>query len=115
QVGVCKYEQAACECFLHKLFGECVELPRLHCRSDDEFDREISSARKWRWRQRNNPDARNFRQRSNRLDQELLRGLLPLAPRLRYHAAETASGRRDLENTLALRERVINVIDLVGE
>ena len=56
-----------------------------------------------------------FDKRPGGFEQQLLRGLLALAPRLGHHAAEAAGRRRDLENALALRERVIDVVNLVGE
>ena len=46
---------------------------------------------------------------------KLLCCLLPLAPRLGHHAAETAGRRSDLKDALALGERVIDVVDLVRE
>ena len=46
---------------------------------------------------------------------QLLRRLGPLAPRLGHHAAEAAVGQRDLEDAGALRERLVDVVDLIGE
>ncbi len=48
-------------------------------------------------------------------DQQLLRGFFALAPGFDDHASETAAGTRDLKQTVALRERVIDVVHLFGE
>ena len=57
----------------------------------------------------------NLRERASGGDQQLLRGLLALAPGLGHHAAETTVGTGDLEDALAFREALVNVVDLIGE
>ena len=90
QVGVGEDEQPARERLLHELAGKLAELLRLGRRGDHEVDGEVSAAGQRRRRQRDRADARDLRQRPHRLDQELLRCLGPLAPRLGHHAAEAA-------------------------
>src|SRR5208283_5774317 len=115
EVGVSVNEQAAGECFLHQLVAELDQLPRFRRRSNHEFHREISAAWKRWWRQRDDSDARNLRQRPDRLNQKLLSGFLSLAPGLGYHAAETAAWRGDLKNALTFGERMVNVVNLGRE
>src|SRR5208282_1888401 len=64
---------------------------------------------------RDDANARNFREWSDRLDQQLLSRLFSLAPGLRHHSPEAAIRGCDLEDALALRERMINIVDLIRE
>jgi len=115
QVGVGEDEKAAGECFLHQLIGELIELPRFRRRKNYELNREIPAARQRRRGQRNYPDPWNFRQRSDRFDQELLSSLLALAPRLGDHTSEPTARGGNLKDALVLRERVVNIVDSGSE
>ncbi len=55
------------------------------------------------------------RELAGRLDLELFRRLLALAPGLGDHASEAAVGGGDLEDALRFRERPVDVVDLRGE
>src|SRR6478752_2369267 len=69
-----------------------------------------------RWRGlRDDADAGDLRERFHLCHHDLLRRSGPLAPGFRRHAAEAAARERDLEDAGALRERTVDVVNLVGE
>src|SRR6185503_9487858 len=100
---------------LYQTAGDLAELLRLARRGNHEIDRKVSAAGKRRWSKGNDSNAGNFRQRSHRLDEELLRGLGSLTPRLGDHAAKTTGWKRELKDALALGDRSIHVVDLRRE
>ena len=65
KVGVGEDEQTTGKGFANKLFGERVQLRWLHRRGDHELNREVSATGQRRWRQWDDPDARDFRQRAD--------------------------------------------------
>ena len=115
QIGVGVDKFAAGKGCPHQLLRDGKQLLRLARRRDHKVNRKVSSSGQRRRSQRNNANARDFRKWARGFEQQLLRGLLALAPRLGDHAAKAAGRRSDLENTLALRESMIDVVNLVGE
>src|SRR5206468_11784388 len=96
QVGVGIDEDAAGESLLYELVSEVSKFLRLARRRNDKVNRETAATRKRGGRKRDDTNAGYLRKRSGGFHQELLRGLLAIAPRLGHHSPETASGRHDL-------------------